>query len=331
MKHILTLAALVFATACFGQEACPNMYDGNGNGTIDIEDFLGILGLFGDVDVDSDGLWDSQDGCSDTEACNFFVVSAAYCLFPDALGDCNGNCPLDEDEDGVCDVFACGGTVNFQGYDYATVLLGEQCWFAENLRNQAYQNGDEIWSSLSTDEWNGTWGSGGIGACAVFGEGDIDCHDFDGIGEEGLCDSDSVLAVFGRLYNWHAVKDSRGLCPVGWHVPTDSEWNTMEIALGLSPLEASSTGLRGNHAPQMRDVYGWPEHVVSDNSSGFSGLPGGMRDGPFYGGGELGLFWTSSQSGGNAWSRGLYEYDGVLRYDNDPEEGRSVRCIQDSE
>ena len=79
MKHILTLASLVFATSFFGQEACPNMYDGNGNGTIDIEDFLGVLGLFGDVDVDSDGLWDSQDGCTDLAACNYDLAFAGYC------------------------------------------------------------------------------------------------------------------------------------------------------------------------------------------------------------------------------------------------------------
>ena len=61
MKHILTLAALVFATACFGQEACQSDLDINANGAVDIADFLHVLGLFGDVDSDGDGVWDSQD------------------------------------------------------------------------------------------------------------------------------------------------------------------------------------------------------------------------------------------------------------------------------
>ena len=71
MKHILTLTAVVFATACFGQESCSNDIDINGNGTVDITDFLNVLGLFGDVDSDGDGVWDSQDDCVDLEACNY--------------------------------------------------------------------------------------------------------------------------------------------------------------------------------------------------------------------------------------------------------------------
>ena len=134
MKHILKLAALGFATSCFGQDDCPNMYDGNGNGTIDIEDFLGVLSLFGDVDVDSDGLWDSVDGCTDNLACNYMDGAAEFCSYANSLGDCSIVCPFDSDGDGFCDL-DCGYSVTYQGYDYATVLIGGQCWFAENLRS----------------------------------------------------------------------------------------------------------------------------------------------------------------------------------------------------
>ena len=69
-------------------------------------------------------------------------------------------------------LFPCGDPVSYQGYDYATVLIGEQCWFAENLRNENYENGDPIPSGLSDSEWEST----DSGARSVFGEGDSDCN-----------------------------------------------------------------------------------------------------------------------------------------------------------
>ena len=113
MKHILTLAALVFATACFGQEACPNVHDINANGTIDIEDFLSILGLFADVDVDEDGVWDSEDACIDLGACNYDAIPSEPCAFIDVLGECGGGCEGDGDGDGICDdVDTCVGELD---------------------------------------------------------------------------------------------------------------------------------------------------------------------------------------------------------------------------
>ena len=103
MKHILTLAALVFATSCFGQESCPNLFDTNDNNTVDIEDFLAILGLFADNDLDDDGLWDSQDSCTDFEACNYDAIPSEPCGYIDALGLCGGECEGDGDGDGICD------------------------------------------------------------------------------------------------------------------------------------------------------------------------------------------------------------------------------------
>ena len=208
MKRILTLASLVFATACFGQEACPNVHDINSNGTIDIEDFLSILGLFADVDVDGDGVWDSQDDCLDATACNYLASPTEPCSYLDALGECGGACEGDGDGDGICDdvddclgvidecgvcngpgptevvieditilfdsvylpqleewyvyefgadttfsyecvpAFTCGDTLNYQGYGYVTVLIGGQCWFAENLRAGQFGNGDAISADL---------------------------------------------------------------------------------------------------------------------------------------------------------------------------------------
>ena len=363
MKHFLTLFALLTTSLAFGQESCPNVYDYNDNNTIDIEDFLGILGLFADDDTDDDGIWDSQDDCIDLEACNYAASPTEPCTFIDVLGECGGGCEGDGDGDGICDdeddcvgvvdecgvcngpgptevvieditilydslyaeqidewwVFevgadttysitcapSCGDPVSYQGYDYATILIGEQCWFAENLRSENYENGDVISSGLSDWEWANT----SVGAVALYDE------------------------TYGLLYNSDAMFDARGLCPSGWHVPSDGEWMTMEMALGMSESEANDNGLRGtDEGSQMKADYGWSNGGNGTNSSGFSGLPGGFRTdfGNYVGAGNSGYWWSSS--GGWPWYRNLSSYDeGVSRWSCNPKVGFSVRCLQDSE
>ena len=279
------------------------MYDGNGNGTIDIEDFLGVLSLFGDVDSDSDGLWDSQDSCVDLQACNYGIQEASECLYPDAVGDCDGSCMSDLDGDGVCDWNVCGDPLHYQGYHYATVIIGGQCWFSENLRSENYQNGEEIDAGLSNSDWAQT----NSGAVAVYGE------------------EPSNLDVYGRLYNWFAVDDNRGLCPTGWHVPTDEEWTVLTDELG-GIWEAGY---------KMKTTFGWTWDGNGSNSSGFSGLPGGSRSegsGNFGSVGQYGYWWSSSQGGSNSRFRMLaWNQDSVWDHYYGQSWGFSVRCIQDSE
>ena len=112
-------------------------------------------------------------------------------------------------EDGSCvyGPLECGGvsTVTYDGYTYDLVAIGDQCWFAENLRNEHYANGEAIPGDLSNGEWYSTTN----GAQAIY------------------ANDASNLADYGRLYNWYAVDDARGLCPSGWHVPTDGEFMTL--------------------------------------------------------------------------------------------------------
>lgn len=356
MKHILTLAALVFATTCFGQEACPNVHDINSNGTIDIEDFLSILGLFADVDVDEDGVWDSQDDCLDASACNYLASPTEPCAFLDAIGECGGACEGDGDGDGICDnldtcdgeldecgicngpgpievviedivitydsvffpldddwyVFPvssdttfgytcwplCGDPISYQGYEYATVLIGDQCWFAENLLNQNYTNGDAI-PEISTSS---AWQNSTSGALT---ENDYDCHPYCG--------------QYGLLYNGYAVADPRGLCPSGWHIPTDSDWSILTNYLG-------GESIAGIH---LKSETGWNASGNGSNSSGFTGLPGGMRDwwsGNLYNAGNMGVWWSVSLTGRDLWSTedSFGIFSGHLGW------GFSVRCIRDS-
>lgn len=383
MKHILTLAAVVFATACFGQEACPNVHDINSNGTIDIEDFLSILGLFADVDVDGDGVWDSQDYCLDATACNYLASPTEPCGYLDALGECGGACEGDGDGDGICDdvdtcvgeldecgvcngpgptevviedvtilydsvyaepidqwlVFEVGadtlfsflcvpefqdcGIVNYNGYDYETVVIGEQCWFAENLRTDKYRNGDVIPTGLTDNQWESTY-SENLGARSSYGEGSGTCESYSPEGD--ACDESWSLSQYGYLYNGYAVHDIRSLCPDGWHVPDFEEWYTLGIQV---------TGYSDN----LKSTFGWANGGNGSNSSGFKALPGGYRHYSasayphFQGAGESTLFWSSSIIDGEP--RYFYLLGTASPYIHWNEyylqAGMSVRCIQDSE
>jgi uncharacterized protein (TIGR02145 family) len=192
----------------------------------------------------------------------------------------------------------CSGAevIRFDGYDYPTVAIGTQCWFKENLRSDNYRNGDVIPGNLS----NAQWISATSGAQAVY-ENDA-----------------SSLATYGRLYNWFAVKDARGLCPSGFHVPNDKEWRELQIALGGRSF-----------AGEAMKTTSWS----GTNSSSFSALPGGYRNynkGKFDNQGYDGYWWSSSVLGGSAWLRNLSAgYSNVYRYHYDVRFGFSVRCVRD--
>ena len=259
------------------------------------------------------------------------------------LGGCipiEATCPEDLDFDGVVGVndlmellsafgtdcapaeepetaeWTCGDPVSYHGYDYATVQIGEQCWFAENLRNEQYANGDAIPGSFSAAEWIELT----VGAQAVY---DQDIQN---------------LSSYGRLYNSFAIEDIRGLCPNQWHIPQDGDWIVAELSLGMSEAEANGTYWRGtNQGLQMKssenDVPAWN----GSNSSGFSALPGGYRDG------NSGLFRNDAPS--NYWSattaddigypeHSYYRWFGnsqtnVYRWIYTKNGGLSVRCVKD--
>ena len=105
-------------------------------------------------------------------------------------------------------------------------------------------------------------------------------------GAQAIYNNDaSNLADYGRLYNWYAVDDARGLCPSGWHVPTDGEYMTLEMELGMSESEANGQGWRGtDQGTQMKSSASDSPSWDGTNTSGFSGLAGGYRShsGDFY-------------------------------------------------
>ena len=104
------------------------------------------------------------------------------------------------------DALSCYAGVEMDGYRYYGVPIGDQCWFAENLRTTVYADGTSIPEVTDNTEWAGL-------------SSDARC----------VYDNDaSTMHVYGKLYNWYAVDDARGLCPTGWHVPTDADWTDLE-------------------------------------------------------------------------------------------------------
>ena len=279
----------------------------------------------------------------DTESgqCLIVVEDAGYCgpgtYWVEALNKCFISTPGDTDFDGCIGVadllgllsifgncegqeaaaWSCGDELEYQGDMYATVEIGEQCWFGENLQNAAYRNGDPL--SPST-----TW---------AYGADDGECFSLSPDGD--ACDEGWSYDEYGRLYSWVAVNDDRGLCPTGWHVPSDAEWMDLEMALGMDAAEATGTGFRGtDQGAQLKSTYGYDEGGNGSNSSGFSGLPGGFRTTtPVYNSaGYYGNWWTSSPGGAGAFLRfTCYDTDQISRGTQDQGFGLSVRCIKDSE
>ena len=235
------------------------------------------------------------------------TIHVAGSTFTDALG--NDNAAGDEFNWTYIApaVFTtCGDEIGYEGYNYSTIEIGDQCWFADNLRSTNYLNGDPIPNVTNGSEWSSlTTGA----QCS---------YDND----------DSNISTYGRLYNWYAVQDFRGLCPTGWHVPSDTEWTTLTNFLG----GASVAG--GKMKSSSSDTPAWN----GDNSSGFSALPGGWRNpnfGEFSNEGFYGgiIWWSASSSGATsaAWCHGV-DWDNsepTSRLQRTANSGHAVRCVQD--
>jgi uncharacterized protein (TIGR02145 family) len=129
------------------------------------------------------------------------------------------------------------------------------------------------------------------------------------------------LTDYGRLYNWYAVNTGK-LCPTGWHVPTDDEWSVLTDYLGGESVAGDKMKSSASDSPAWNGT----------NSSGFSGLPGGRRNGSgdFGSAGSSGFWWSSSPDGSLAWYRLLLSNsDSVLRSTYNQRGGFSVRCVRD--
>ena len=205
---------------------------------------------------------------------------------------------------------------DIEGNVYRTVTIGVQVWMAENLKTTKLNDNTSL--PLVTDK--AAWG-----ALATPG---YTWYDND----------ESVNKVpYGALYNWHAVK-TNNLCPAGWHVPSNSEWTIL-----TSYLTSNGFGYRGTGITKsMANKSGWTESAsegtpgndqASNNSSGFTAIPGGYRNysGAFFNLGSHSYWWSSTEtSATHAFIRIIFNGDGsVTKFGNDKRAGISVRCIRD--
>ena len=207
----------------------------------------------------------------------------------------------------------CGDPLDYQGYDYETVQIGEQCWFSENCRHLPEVSPSSEGSETAPYYY-------------VYG------YEGSTVAEAKATDS---FEAFGVLYNWPAVM-TEGICPTGWHTPSDEDWQTMEISLGMNESEAALIGWRGSPVGEdIKSSSGWNGGGNGSNSSGFNGLPVGARyNGDFDYNGGIGFWWSSSASSSDSWRRELYyNRSSVYRnYDNlNLGYGFSARCVRDAE
>jgi uncharacterized protein (TIGR02145 family) len=197
--------------------------------------------------------------------------------------------------------WTCGSDqVVFDGHAYETVQVGNQCWFKENLRTTVFANGAALQGNLRQQDW----ANASKGAQALYDDKWV--H----------------LEEFGRLYNVFAIQDARGLCPAGWHVPEDEDWQQIKDYINS----------RGWSAVALKASNAYPPRWDGTNVSGFSALPGGMRNQLGYdeGLGEAGGWWSASKQDGSEWVWTIRSKSGALhRSVTGPQSGHSVRCICD--
>lgn len=222
------------------------------------------------------------------------VPGLAGCNDPEAFNYTAGS-------DGSAACWSCE-PVTFDGYTYSVIEVADQCWFAENLRSTHYNDGTPIPVEQGNDEWAAS-------------SSDLRCvHTANPTNE----------TLYGQLYNFRAVTSPHGLCPSGWSVPSQSEWDALAehaASLGYFPV-----------APALKAVGEWQDNPAVD-AIGFAALPGGGRriDGYFDPTGTYGYWWTRTPSGsGNVWYRqmtttGSLDLQIVMFK---PEQGMSVRCLR---
>ena len=202
-----------------------------------------------------------------------------------------------------------GETVtDIDGNIYQTVKIGTQVWIVENLKTTKYKNGKTI--PLVTD--NHTWSN---------------------LTSPGYCWYDNNIITYkdnyGALYNWYAVNTGK-LCPSGWHVPTDDEWETLMTYMG-------GESVAGKNLKETGTTHWLGHNTEANNESGFTALPGGWRDSvdPFCGAtfreiGSCGYWWSSTKySTVIAFSRNMrYNYNDAFKSDGSKVSGFSVRCLR---
>ena len=204
----------------------------------------------------------------------------------------------------ICRQLTTGTVTDFDGNVYRTVVIGSKTWTTDNLRSVHFKNGTIIPTGLNNYYWN---------------TATTPCY-------STMYDDTTGDYEYGKVYNWYAVADPNGLCPAGWHVPSDSDWIDL-INLFGGELVA---------APYLKEAgyshWNFP-NTSANNISGFTATPGGLRmeSGSYGGRGENGHWWSSTDYGANVsvGSVSMYKssFESRLQSD-DRNSGLSVRCVK---
>ncbi len=194
------------------------------------------------------------------------------------------------------------GTINF-GTDIKTIAIGGHEWINKNLNVSKFANGDPISEVRTIEEWK----KAGEEKKPAW------CYYENSIGNGN---------TFGKLYNWYAVVDTRGLCPSGWHVPSEVEWSSLIGALN-----------KKSQADQLKSTTHWGETGKGTDDHQFTALPGGMRygTGKFESLNKEAYWWTSTESSSSYATGRLIGSQLNLIYKNNykKDDGFSVRCVKD--
>jgi len=217
--------------------------------------------------------------------------------------------PLNNNEDENPDIndVGCGTISDADGHTYNTILIGNQCWMKENLKTTRYRNSDVI-------------GTTAPDTLPIAGENEPKYQ----WAYEG---NTTYATTYGLLYTWYAITDSRAVCPQGWHIPTDTEWDTLVNFLG-------GDSVAGNKLKENGTAHWYGNNAQATNQSGFTALPGGYRtgDGMFRNILFYGIWWSATPSNlpDNAYDRQLYYNSCNVNRGNNPKlNGVAVRCVKD--
>ncbi len=191
--------------------------------------------------------------------------------------------------------------VDFDGNTYPVVLIGGQCWFSKNLNTSHYRNGDVIPTGLSSSSWANA--------------------------SSGAYGSNGSQSVYGKLYNFFAVADSRNLCPTGYHVPSEPEWTTLAQTLG-------GNSVAGGPLKEPGFTHWNSPNTGATGSSGFNALPAGAKyysDGSSFNLGLDAFFWTTTvYDVNNAELVDLvYNSSSLNQYASFKRGGLAIRCLGD--
>ena len=186
--------------------------------------------------------------------------------------------------------------------DLSIVKIGTDTWAIANLNVSTFRNGDSIPEARTNKEWT-TAGESGKPAWCYYNN------------------DPANGPKYGKLYNWYAVNDPRGLAPVGWTMPSDADWTRLTYY----------SGGQGAAGERMKSTAGWSEGNNGTNETGFIGLPGGYRveNGTFLNLGSIGIWWSSTESRSLTAIDHYLSMNSSLGKSSSPKQrGESVRCLK---